>query len=180
MWLASEGAFVTCSDLNGPRPGVRERHLAAGFMGRIEYASVDASDIQYEQEFDVVVFKSVLGAIGDPCTAVTQARAVAQMHKALKSGGELLFAENLAASPIHSFFRRKFVKWGRTWRYPTIEEMLGFLAPFSGVSYSTLGFAGTFGRTESQRGLLGEFDRLLLNRLVPSGWRYIMAGVARK
>jgi hypothetical protein len=102
------------------------------------------------------------------------------MHKALKPGGELFFAENLIASPLHQFCRNRFVRWGSTWRYVSIQEMQQFLGGFSEVQYSTIGFAGAFGRSERQRDLLGRIDRLFFDRAVPEGWRYIIVGIAKK
>jgi SAM-dependent methyltransferase len=129
------------------------------------------------EKFDVIVFKSMLGAIN---TRELQAKAINEMHKALKKGGELFFAENLTASSLHGFLRRKFVKWGNEWRYVTLEEMTAFLSPFSDLNTQAVGFAGTFGRTEKQRNLLGVSDRLLFDRVIPKHWKYILLGVARK
>ena len=42
----------------------------------------------------------------------------------------VFFAENLVASPLHTLFRRRFVKWGTEWRYVSLEEMHEFLLPF--------------------------------------------------
>jgi SAM-dependent methyltransferase len=180
LWLASEGAKVTCSDLHGPQPEAEAKHTDANISHLLTYEAVDAANIPYTSEFDIVLFKSMLGIVGDPCTKESQARAIGQMHKALKDNGELFFAENLAASPLHRFLRRKYVEWEQIWRYPSLGEMLEFLSPFSKVSYTTVGFAGTFGRTEAQRNVLGIADGLLIDRIVPVSWRYIMIGVARK
>lgn len=177
LWLASNGARVVCSDLYGVRQEAVERHEKSGLMHLIEHQTIDALDIPYRDEFDIVLFKSVLGFIK---TKELQAKAVAEMHRALKAGGELYFAENLVASPVHMFFRRRAIKWGNTWRYLTIAEMHEFLAIFSEKQLSTNGFAGTFGRTEAQRNLLARADQILFERLVPERWKYIIAGVARK
>jgi 2-polyprenyl-3-methyl-5-hydroxy-6-metoxy-1,4-benzoquinol methylase len=177
LWFAEQGARVVCSDLYGVRREAVEVHERSGLMERIEHRRIDASDIPHAGEFDVVVFKSVLGGIG---TKSSQAKAVGEMHKALKKGGELFFAENLVASPAHMFLRRKMVRWGNSWRYLTIEEMKEFLAPFDETRLHAIGFAGTFGRTERQRNLLARADRLLFERIVPDRWKYIVAGVARK
>jgi SAM-dependent methyltransferase len=177
LWFAQQGARVTCSDIHGPQEKARRKHAASGVEGLIRYEAVDATNIPYRDEFDLVVFKSMLGGIP---TKEAQAVAIREMHKALKPGGELLFAENLTASPLHRFLRHRYVKWGREWRYVTMAEMLEFLAPFSRVKTRTLGFAGTFGRSEKQRNALGLCDRVLFNRLVPRRWRYILLGVAGK
>jgi SAM-dependent methyltransferase len=178
LWLAGqEGARVTCSDIHGPQSVAVDKHNARGVSSLINYEALDATAIPYEEKFDVIVFKSMLGGIP---TRELQARAIHGMHKALKRGGELFFAENLAASPAHKFFRRKFVKWGKLWRYVTIEEMQEFLSPFSSVNTRAMGFAGTFGRSEKQRNALAVFDEILLNRLMPRRWRYILLGVAKK
>lgn len=179
LWFASQGAKVVCSDVNRVRPEAVELHRASGLINSIEHQTIDATSIPYREEFDIVVFKSVLGAIGDG-TKEPQAKAVSEMHKALKKGGELFFAENLIASPLHMFFRRKMIQWGTTWRYVTIEEMNEFLAPFAEKHLRTIGFAGTFGRSEAQRNLLALGDRLIFERIVPEKWKYIIAGVARK
>jgi SAM-dependent methyltransferase len=180
LWLATLGASVRCSDLEGPTERARRKHTAAGVASRIGYECIDATRIPYADRFDLVVFKSVLGAVGRLGGRVAQARAVGQMYKALKPGGELFFAENLVASPMHRFLRRRFVGWSASWRYVSIEEMRDFLRPFASVSYCTIGFAGVFGRTGRQRAILGTLDRALLDGMVPESWRYVIAGVARK
>lgn len=179
LWFASKGARVVSSDFQGGY-GVRreavELHKTSGLMSRIEHKAVHMLDIPYTEEFDVVVFKSVIGAMSD---ADSQKKAVGEMYKALKKGGELFFAENLVASPVHNFFRRMASR-DADWRYITISEMNEFLAPFSEKKLRTIGFAGTFGRTEAQRNLLALGDRLVFERIVPEKWKYIVAGVAGK
>lgn len=180
LWLALQGAHVVCSDVRGASERAIQKHAAAGVADRIRYECIDARCIPYVEHFDLVVFKSVLGAVSGPDRRVAQAGAIAEMHRALKRGGELFFAENLIGSPAHRFFRSRFVPWGSSWRYVSIREMLGFLAPFAEVRYAALGFAGAFGRTHDQRDALGRLDQAVFERLVPPRWRYIMTGVARK
>ena len=111
LWMALKGARVVCSDVNGPAEGARSLHERYGVSRSIEYRRVDAADIPYEDHFDVVLFKSVLGGIGNSDDRSAQARAIREIWKCLKPGGELFFAENLAASPLHRFFRRRVVRW---------------------------------------------------------------------
>jgi len=181
LWLALQGAHVVCSDVGPPSETAIGRHEAGGVSHLIQYRSINALEIPYKEEFDIVVFKSVLGAVGMADNGkAAQANAIGEMHRALKKGGELFFAENLIASPLHQFFRRRFVQWGSRWRYVSIEEMNGFLSPFSRVEYRTLGFAGAFGRGEAQRSALGSLDEGMLSHFVPERWRYIIVGVATK
>jgi len=179
LWLASQGAQVVHSDYNELKDEAVRRHQAGGVSHLIEYQTIDARDIPYTDHFDVIVFKSVLGAVGDG-DREAQKKAISEMHKALKPGGELFFAENTVASPIHMYLRRKMIKWGNWWRYVTIDEMKEFLAPFSQTDLRTIGFAGTLGRTEGQRNLLALTDKILFEHIVPDRWKYIIAGVARK
>lgn len=181
LWFADQGASrVVCSDLNGPSEAARELHAHAGVSDRVEYAAIDATDIGLVGSFDVVAFKSVLGGVGGAGGYSAQVKAVQSMHAALRPGGVLVFAENLAASPMHTFLRRRFVSWGDRWRYVTDEEMAGFLHPFSRVQETSIGFAGAFGRSERQRTALAGLDVAGLDRVVPADWRYIIAGVATK
>ena len=171
---------VLCTDLEGPSHKAIEKHKRYNISDRLKYKALNALDIPYSEEFDVVLFKSVLGGIGILNNRGNQAKAINEIHKALKKGGELWFAENLMASPFHQFFRNRYVKWGNTWRYVTIQEMNEYLAMFSEVKYTTVGFLGSFGRTSLQRLFLGKIDRIIADKLVPKTWHYIIIGIARK
>jgi SAM-dependent methyltransferase len=179
LWLALAGARVVCSDLEGPTEMAFRKHERYGVSSSMSYARIDALNLPHTGAFDLVVFKSVLGGIGG-AGRQRQQRAVQQMHDALKPGGELWFAENLTASPVHRVLRKRFVEWGHRWRYVSVDDLLEFLTPFASVSWRTVGVLGAFGRNERQRVVLGTMDRLFMNALVPAGWRYIAIGVARK
>jgi len=167
-----------CTDIEKIEPAQRIQ-TGREITGSIRYGQLDALDMPYKEEFDIILFKSVLGGIGRNNHPEKQREALQQIYHALKPGGELFFAENLAASPIHRYFRKKFVRWGGEWRYVTIPEMLEYLSPFSDVQYTTAGFTAAFGRMELVRKLLGYVD-MATDRIVPPSWRYIMIGIARK
>ncbi|HLJ11277.1 MAG TPA: class I SAM-dependent methyltransferase [Planctomycetaceae bacterium] len=180
LWLASKGHHVVCSDRAGARPEARELHGLHSVPGKIDYAAVDATNIPYNERFDIIVFKSVLGRIWAICGDEGLRQALAEMRKALKPKGKLLFAENLRSTRFHMFCRIRFADRGEEkWKFLTIEEMRGLLADFSKFEYDLAGFLGLFGITETQRQVLGYVDKLLLP-VVPKSCRYIMAGVAEK
>jgi len=179
LWLALGGAKVVCSDVHGPTDAARHKHQQYGVGAAVRYERVNALDIPYREAFDVVVFKSVLGGIG-AAGELYQRRAVQQMYQALKPGGELWFAENLAGSPLHRVLRERFVKWGRGWRYVSLRELVEFLSPFTSVTMRATGVLGVLGRNERQRNVLARLDKRVVNPLVPAAWRYIALGVATK
>jgi SAM-dependent methyltransferase len=148
--------------------------------GQIFYESIDARAIPYVAAFDIVVFKSMLGGVGGNGTFEIARKVIDQTYRALRPGGLLLFAENLAATALHQLARTHFAAGKLGWRYFTVAEIREMVAEFSVVDYMTCGFLGCFGRSESQRNLLGRLDRALLGRLVPRDWRYIMIVAARK
>lgn len=180
VWLASHGHTVVCSDLHDCERTARPLVERYGVLDRVRFEDIDATAIPYENRFDIVLFKSVLGGVGHNGAIERQRAAVASMYRALRPGGRLLFAENLAGSGLHKALRSAFVAWGGAWRYVTREEMLDFLGDFSSVSSATTGVLGTFGRSEKQRQMLATIDRAALNKLTPPSWRYIMYGVATK
>ncbi|MFN8712255.1 MAG: class I SAM-dependent methyltransferase [Bacteroidota bacterium] len=180
LWLAGKGFDVICSDLEGAEATALPLHAEYGVTAKISYADIDATAIPFENHFDIIIFKSIIGGIGRNNNKEIQREVFAQIYKALKPGGRLLFAENLVASPLHRFFRKRFTNWSGYWRYVTIEELREFMQPFSSCEIHTTGFAGTFGRSEKQKNFLARLDELFLNALTPKSWKYIAYGVAVK
>ncbi|MFL6227692.1 MAG: SAM-dependent methyltransferase [Pyrinomonadaceae bacterium] len=179
LWLALHGARVVCTELNGATAEARALHAKHGVSHLVTYRALDATAIGEEGCFDLVVFKSVLGDIGRAGRRDLQERAVSEIHRALRPGGELWFAENLTGSVLHRLARR-FIRRGTLWRYLSLEEIGQLLAPFGSRSYRTSGFVGVFGRDGLPRRALGALDRLVFNRVAPPRWRYVVMGVAKK
>jgi SAM-dependent methyltransferase len=180
LWLALRGHRVTCSDRGDVARAASALHRKHGVAGAITYVDVDATVMDFDECFDLIVFKSVLGGIGRGGRPDRQERAIRQMHQALRPGGQLLFAENGASSPLHRLMRKRFVPWGDAWRYPAPDEMRRFLTRFRHVELRTTGFLAAFGRSERQRQLLASIDRAGLSRLVPEAFGYILYGAAVK
>jgi hypothetical protein len=130
--------------------------------------------------FDIIVFKSILGGIGRSGQIDLIQKTADEIFKALKPGGQLLFAENLKASVIHQFFRKRLTRWGGYWNYLDLNQIEMLFRKFNPLEYDTAGFLGTFGRTERQKIFLGKIDSLLVERLVSKKMRYIVFGVATK
>ncbi|MDX1651671.1 MAG: methyltransferase domain-containing protein [Brumimicrobium sp.] len=180
LWLGLKGVNVVCTDLTGVESNAKPLHDRYDVSGKISYQDIDASDLPYESEFDVIIFKSIIGGIGRNDDIDKQRKVFKEIHKALKPGGKLLFAENLIASPMHKTLRKNFVNWGDSWRYVSLDEMNDFLQIFDDYSIKTTGVISTFGRNEKQRNLFSTADRLLLNHISPRKWKYICYGIATK
>jgi SAM-dependent methyltransferase len=180
LWLASLGHRVTCSDLRASRETAGPLLQRYELVNRVTFEDIDTRAIPYRERFDVVAFKSVLGAVAPDGDISRQHEAVMSMWRSLKPGGYLLFAENLLGSPIHRLARDRFVPWVRRWRYVTIGEMHELLRPFRALQYDTTGVLGSFGRSEPQRRALALLDNVIMNRIFPPGWNYIIYGVAIK
>lgn len=178
LWLAQKGHEVICSDLNNPESFAKALHDKYK-TSTISYQAINALHIPYENEFDIVVFKSVLGGISRGGKNEYKKKSIEQMHKALKAGGKLLFAENLEASSLHRFFRKNFVSWGSDWNYLKISEVEPLFSNFKSLDYKTTGFLGTFGRSEVQRNFLGKIDSVF-ECLLSANQHYIVFGVAEK
>lgn len=177
LWLAYKGAVVTSTDLEGVSGEAKAMHQRYQVTNLITYENADLTSLRYpDSSFDVVMFKSVLGALR---SKENQQKGISEIYRVLKPGGVLLFAENLVASPIHTFLRKKFIKWASYWRYITIEEAEELCGMFSSFSFKTAGFTGAFGRSEGQRRMLGKLDGFL-EKMVPSKNRYIIFAVCKK
>jgi SAM-dependent methyltransferase len=180
LWLALKGKSVVCSDLKDVQKTAEQLHKRHQVSTWITYQDIDATNIPYEEYFDLIVFKSIIGGIGRNDNYKNQHKVFKEIYKALKPGGKLLFAENLAASAVHRRLRKRFVQWGSSWRYVSLDEMKEFLSDFSYYDIKATGLLGTFGRTERQRNVLSAVDDLVLNKICPDRWKYICYGIAEK
>ena len=180
LWLANKGKNVVCSDLTDVKSSAEQLHKKYNLSGKITYQDIDACNIPYENHFDVIVFKSIIGGVGSNDNIGKQIEVFQQIFKALKPGGKLLYAENLVASPIHNQMRKRFTSWGNRWRYVSVSEMRSFLNDFKSYDLETTGVLATFGRSENQRNILAYADQYLFNHICPKNWRYISYGVAEK
>lgn len=179
LWLAMKGGNVICSDLESPEKYACEVHKKYECSKSIHYKSIDATNIPYENNFDIVAFKSILGGISRGGNNKMQQKVVDEIYKSLKVNGVLLFAENLEASFLHKVLRKKFVNWGSEWNYLKSEEVEALFSSFKSVKFITVGFLGAFGRTERQRTVLAKFD-YFFEKIVPEKTRYILIGIAVK
>ncbi len=177
LWLALKGSDVVASDLNGVTEQAKSLHTKYNVQNNIEYRAIDMLDIQYpDNTFDMVVFKSVLGALS---TKQNQQKAIDEIYRVLKPGGLLLFAENAKGSFLHVFLRKYFTNWSTYWRYLSSSEDVALFSSFSNLEMDCYGFWGLFGRSEKQKNLLSVLDRFS-NRMIPKKNRYILFGVAKK
>ena len=177
LMLADHGFITVCSDLRGPTDRAKDMHKSMGWDEWITYERIDALAIpKPDATFDVVSFKSMLGALS---TKEHQALAIREMHRVLKPGGVLLFAENLGGTRMHRWLRRRFTNWAGYWRYLDSTADQDLFAPFANVHLESTGFLAALGRSEGQRDLLARFDGVLCP-LLPVNWHTVLFGIATK
>ena len=179
LWLALQGVNVVCTDYNDFPKETTQLHKRHNVSDRIYYENgIDLADLSKfpSSSFDLVVFKSVLGALSKK---EKQQKAFEEMNRVLKPGGAILFAENSKGSKLHSVFRKKFIKWNSYWRYLDYKRDQDLFVGFSSVKLTTSGFIAVFGRTEKQRSVLAAFDRII-NPILPPSFNYVVFGVLTK
>jgi SAM-dependent methyltransferase len=179
LYLALKGYEVVCSDLENPELAAWPLHARHGAAARITYQALDILAPPYpEATFDFIIFKSVLHALPE---ARLQAQALKSLHRLLRPGGILLFAENLRASPLHRWIRRLILPgWLlQARRYPTAAEIRSWCGRFREFQGETWGFLGVWGWREAVRDRLARLDTVLAPCLPPE-WRYILFACARK
>ena len=177
LLLALAGYRTSCTDIGPPSDCARELHHSYGLVELVEYEVQDATALTHEaNRFDVVIFKSVIGALG---SKDRQREALAEILRVLKPGGVLLFAENMQATRFHRWLRKRFVAWNSYWRYLSFPADLDLFKGYERLEIETCGFTANVGRTEPQRDFLARADTFLAP-LVPSSWRYIAYGAAFK
>ena len=163
LHFALLGAKVVCSDVREISRNTLERHRRYGVSAQIDYCQLDACQMPFPDEvFNIVCFKSVLGGIGWDDNATRQQQAVNEIHRVLKEGGCVLFAENLRGSALHRYLRRRFVSWGHRWRYLDPDEIGSMFGRFHSLDLQTDGFFSAFGRRDWQRPAFHWLDHLTM------------------
>ena len=179
LWLALKGVNVTCTDYNDFPKETSQLHKRYKVNEKIAYEKgVDVTDLSMysANSFDIVVFKSVLGALSKK---ERQQKAFDEMKRVLKPGGAILFAENSKGSKLHAALRKIFIKWNSYWRYLDYKRDQDLFAGFSSAKLTTKGFSATFGRSEKQRKVLATFDSVI-HPILPSSLNYVIFGVLTK
>lgn len=65
LYWALKGADVVCSDIHADGfEQAKKLHKQYGLEGKIKYEIIDATKIPYQDTFDIICFKSVLGGVG--------------------------------------------------------------------------------------------------------------------
>ena len=179
LWLSLNGHMVKCSDLSKPGNDAKLLHEKYDVSDKIEYMAVDALNIPFENQFDVIIFKSIIGGVSRDGQDYNKPLVFQQIKKALKPQGVLLFAENLKGSMIHQLGRRLFRRWGASWNYMTRKELEYCLEIFEAYEIKSNGFLSAFSsRKFTSRVLIG-LDKLL-KPVIPFSWKYVVYGHAIK
>lgn len=180
LYWALKGADVICSDINEDGfEKAKKLHQKYGVEKKINYEVIDATKIPYKNEFDIICFKSVLGGVGYNNNYEKQRQMMKSIYRALADGGKLYFCENLSASPLHHYMRKRYTKWGNQWRYIHLKEIPELTEEFTKVESMTFGFWGVFGRKIYLAELMGTVD-IWFERWIREENRYIVSCVCSK
>ena len=129
------------------------------------------------ETFDIVILKSVLGFFGN---LDEPAKVMREIHRVLKPGGKVLFADNLKGTKLHMAMRRYLIGWWRDtspWRYFEISELSGILGDFENVYIEPTGCISGIVPGPRLKALAYKLDQLL--PLTP-GMHYVGVGYAEK
>jgi|LULL01.1.fsa_nt_gb SAM-dependent methyltransferase len=178
-YFAQKGAEVFCSDINSPTHLAQQTHKKLN-LTNISYHAIDATKLSYKNEFDIIVFKSILGGIGYNNNIAAQKKALSSCYQALKPGGKLLFAENGKGSIFHKILRTFLTPWGRSWRYLGHKELKIFLEDEGfNVEIKSFGFFSIFARRSFLKRPLYLIDKFI-DPILLNEFKYIHYGQCKK
>jgi hypothetical protein len=179
LWLAYKGAEVICSDYKGVSEEAKAIHAKYEVGKNIKYDLIDAKNIPYENTFDIIVSKSILGGIILDNNADTGKLVNNGIHRSLVNNGFYVSCDNASATKLHNLFRRKHGAGRVKWKYFKNSELLDLLSCFRLTYLKNSGFLGCFGRTEFQRIFLSFVDSFL-HPFLPHFFKYIIFSVSQK
>lgn len=188
LYLASKNIKTICSNPFGDFDKTKAIHSKYSFKNNLKYEKIDALNIKYDNKFDCIAFKSVIGVLGygkkDRYDNIDREKQmISQIHNALKPNGYLIMTENLKASVIHQYINNKY-GWGKNskgWRYFSVKEYFEIIGDkFELIDYETRGVLGYLGKYEPLKNILGTFDSLILDNFVSEDSKYILSCVFKK
>lgn len=179
LWLALYGKQVICSNATISK-NAQLLHAKYNVTNKIEYEDIAVTGIPYEDYFDIIIFKSVLGNPAVNNSYAFQEQVIKEVYKALKPGGKLLFAEQLRASLLHTVLSNLFRQQTSKGRYLSLQEIKALMQKFSTLQVETTGFVTQLGKNKLQQNILAFADEKLFNKIVPKNWRYMAYGIAEK
>ena len=165
IYFALRGAEVCAFDASAQAIDIaRESAKLSGVEGKIEFAAMDAQDLEYEtNSFDAVFCQSALHIIID------YARCASELERVLKPGGRVVFCEealghNILLKPIRWMRRLKYRSCGG--RALTHDDIQSF---GRGFSETNMHYFNLFSQVKS---LFGESAR---HRLIKPALRSLDA-----
>ena len=176
VWAAINGAQVICSDIDGPSE-FAEKRINQLKLKNVDFEYLDVLNLVYKNEFDFILFKSLLGGIGRKNCIEKQVLVMKKINQALIPGGECLFIENMKGLWFHQFYRNRYGAGKNDWHYPSLKEFNQFSKLFNKVSYRTFGFIGV--NNFPLKNIRAKLDPYLEHIIHPN-WNYIYAGIFRK
>jgi ubiquinone/menaquinone biosynthesis C-methylase UbiE len=177
LWLARNYTLdILCTDLSFPERA-KKLHDKYDTESKIKYIPLNVLNLDLpDNSFDIVIFKSMLGALQ---TYEKQVTAMHEIYRVLKPGGVLLFAENIRSTILHMTARKLFAHYGKTWRYMHLRELLHLMNVYKKTRINTAGLSSIL-LPEKLKGIGSRIDDFLdQNNLMP-GIKYIAFGYGVK
>ena len=176
FWAALNGAEVICSDINEPSEVVINK-VKKYKIKNIKFEKFDALEIPYREEFDFVVFKSILGGISRSNNLSDLVKIMYGIHNVLKPAGQCLFIENMDGTYLHQYLRKRYGAGKNMWYYLSLEDFSVLSKPFKIIKYHTFGFLG--GGDFLFKNYRSKLD-YYFEKIIPQTWNYIYAGIYQK
>lgn len=177
LWMALNGFQITCSDYIYDSDEAQKLHKKYRVERNVFYKKVDVLNWQEKAKYDIVIIKSVLGALETEERIKT---AIENIYNNLKDGGIVLYAENSSASSLHRLFRLKFTDWGRKWYYFDESSLKFFFKSFQILKFKFNGVSVVFANRLGMSKPFYKFDKYILNKIVPNTMKYMIYGYAKK
>ena len=177
LWMTLKGFKITCSDIHYDLEEAKALHKKYKVTDQVRYQKTDLLNWEEPGKYDVIVFKSVLGALQ---TEERIQKAVDNIYWNLKPGGLLLFAENNQGSIFHQYLRKNYTDWGSSWFYFDDHSLQRIFSKFEPGSLHYNGVLSVAGNRTFLKGLISGLDKFFLNKVIPRKLRYIVYGVFKK
>ena len=149
--------------------------------GTVNVIPLNIFEMPFNEEFDIVCMKSVLGGISKLNDCDNWSKGIDAAWEAVKPGGYLALAENVRGTFMHDYMRKNYRKNSKPWNYFSPNKYINKVQSLGKYKWKTFGFLSFTDLGIKRLGTwLYAIDCILFEWFIPNNNRVVISLIVQK